>query len=84
MMQSFHLLLSNGAMLTGIHNIPPHRPPIKYRPLMIGLHGSTYDCHYFDADANQTAGVASAAFGVPFVSINRPCYGGKQLSLASP
>ncbi|OKL58919.1 hypothetical protein UA08_05486 [Talaromyces atroroseus] len=76
-MQSFKISLSNGANVAGIHNIPPRSASaLTHRPLIIGLHGSTYDCHYFDTDNAHTALIASSAFGVPFVSIDRPGYGG--------
>jgi hypothetical protein len=76
-MDSFKLPLSNGAIVTGIRNIPPRSTTNpKYRPLIVGLHGGTYDCHYFDADPKYTASTLSNIFGVPFVSIDRPCYGG--------
>ncbi|EGR52009.1 uncharacterized protein TRIREDRAFT_103772 [Trichoderma reesei QM6a] len=72
-MDSFKLDLANGWTLRGISNIPPSsKSPVEYRPLIIGLHGSTYDCRYFDGDARHTALIASNAFGVPFVAIDRP------------
>ncbi|KAJ5579612.1 uncharacterized protein N7459_005597 [Penicillium hispanicum] len=78
-MEPFNLQLTNGANLSGIRSIPPQsedRSNGKPCPLLVGLHGSTYDCRYFDADAAHTASLASVAFGIPFVSINRPDYGG--------
>ena len=76
-MQPFKLELSNGATLAGIHALLPRSASSpNRRPLVVGLHGSTYDCHYFDADASHTAYITSSAFGVPFISIDRPGYGG--------
>lgn len=78
-MKPFALQLSNGANLSGIHSIPPQSEgsaKSKKFPLLVGLHGGTYDCHYFDADPAHSASVSSVAFGVPFVSIHRPDYGG--------
>lgn len=75
-MQSFRLKLSNDAMVAGIHSIPqPSKSPIDRRPLIVALHGGTYDCQYFDATPVHTASISSTAFGVPFISIDRPCYG---------
>lgn len=74
-MQPFELNLSNGAKLSGIHSLPPSGAPLKYRPLVVGLHGSTYDCSYFDADAAYSASLTSSALNVPFISINRPGFG---------
>lgn len=76
-MQPFKLNLPNGAQLTGIHNISPCSSSLlKYRPLIVGLHGSTYDCQYFDANAEHSASITSSALGIPFVAIDRPGFGG--------
>ena len=82
-MQSFELPLSNGGTVTGIHSLPS-ASPLEHRPLIVGLHGGTYRCTYFDANPTHTASIASSAFGVPFVSIDRPCYGGTSSFLPLP
>lgn len=46
--------------------------------------GSTYDHQYFDALPKYSASVASKAFGVTFVSIDRPSYGGTTSVLPIP
>ncbi|KAL2825376.1 hypothetical protein BJY01DRAFT_230211 [Aspergillus pseudoustus] len=83
-MRSFQLLLPNGGAVTGIHSIPPRSASIQHHPLIVGLHGGTYDCHYFDANGEHTASKLSTALGVPFVSIDRPCYGGTSSFLPIP
>ncbi|KAI1378042.1 hypothetical protein F4677DRAFT_414280 [Hypoxylon crocopeplum] len=84
-MEPFVLPLPNNSVVAGIHRIPPSSPSNpKYRPLVVGLHGATYDCHYFDANAKHSASIASDAFGVPFVAIDRPCYGGTGSFLPVP
>ncbi|KAL3455982.1 hypothetical protein BJX64DRAFT_281679 [Aspergillus heterothallicus] len=84
-MQPFTLTLSNGATVAGIQSIPPQSPTSpKHRPLIIALHGGTYDCHYFDATRTYTASIHSTAFGIPFISIDRPCYGGTTSFLPVP
>lgn len=86
-MKPFRLTLANNATLTGIHHAaPPPGPgpgpggpspaPPTHRPLLVGLHGGSYSSSYFDADARHTAATASAALGVPFVAVDRPCYEG--------
>ena len=76
LMQSFHLKLSNDAVVAGIRSIPPSSTSaVDRRPLIVALHGGTYNCQYFDATPTHTASISSAAFGVPFRSIDRPCYG---------
>ncbi|KAJ5480482.1 hypothetical protein N7530_005991 [Penicillium desertorum] len=77
-MQPFQTTLSNKGTVAGVHSIPP--PPSAsrddHRPLIVALHGGCYDHQYFDATPNYSASTASEAFGVPFVSIDRPSYGG--------
>ena len=75
-MQPFHLKLSSDAVVAGIHSIPPpSASPVARRPLIVALHGGGYDCQYFDATPTHTATISSTAFGVTFISIDRPCYG---------
>ncbi|KAJ8128524.1 hypothetical protein O1611_g5110 [Lasiodiplodia mahajangana] len=84
-MEPFKLSLSNGGTVAGILSLPPRSTsPLEYRPLVVGLHGSTYDCHYFNADPKHTASISSTGFGIPFISIDRPCYGGTSSFLPIP
>ncbi|KAL4796456.1 hypothetical protein BDV19DRAFT_388280 [Aspergillus venezuelensis] len=75
-MEPFQLNLSNGGVVAGRHSIPPpsNLSP-KYRPLIVALHGGTYDSRYFDAHPEYSASLPSAAYGIPFISIDRPSYG---------
>ncbi|KAM0548862.1 hypothetical protein ACHAPJ_009718 [Fusarium lateritium] len=84
-MQPFKLTLSNDGTVTGLHSIPSHlEPSTSHRPLIIGLHGGCYDSKYFDATPNYSASKYSESFGVPFVSIDRPSYGGTSSVLPVP
>ncbi|ODM16199.1 hypothetical protein SI65_08198 [Aspergillus cristatus] len=84
-MHLFTLTLPNNATVAGIYSIPPPSSTSpQNRPLIIALHGGTYDCHYFDATPTYTASASSAAFGIPFISIDRPCYGGTTSFLPVP
>ncbi|KAL4948659.1 hypothetical protein BDW69DRAFT_198726 [Aspergillus filifer] len=75
-MEPFQLNLSNGGVVAGLHSIPPlSEPSPKYRPLVIALHGGCYDSRYFDALPKYSASLTSAAYGIPFISIDRPSYG---------
>ncbi|KAL2782590.1 hypothetical protein BJX66DRAFT_350817 [Aspergillus keveii] len=76
-MESFTLTLSNNAIVVGVHSLPPPSPASSpnHRPLIVALHGGTYDCHYFDATPKYSASSTSKAFGIPFIAIDRPCYG---------
>ncbi|OTB12356.1 hypothetical protein K445DRAFT_321088 [Daldinia sp. EC12] len=84
-MEPFVIPLSNSSKIAGIHSLPPpSASDLKFRPLVVGLHGGTYDCHYFDPDNKHSASRLSHALGVPFVSIDRPCYGGSSTLLPIP
>ncbi|KAL3487033.1 hypothetical protein BJX62DRAFT_228352 [Aspergillus germanicus] len=61
-MQPFRFKLSNDGTVAGVHSIPKESTsPVKYRPLILGLHGTP----------NFSASIASQPFGVPFVSIDQ-------------
>ena len=84
-MEPFRLILANNITVTGAHSIPsPLSSPVDHRPLIIGLHGGCYDHQYFDALPKYSASVASKAFGIPFVTIDRPSYGGTSCVLPIP
>ncbi|KAJ5761527.1 hypothetical protein N7533_003566 [Penicillium manginii] len=75
-MQPFRYTLSDNDTVAGVHSVPlPSTSTLAYRPLIVGMHGGSYDHQYFDATPQLSASMASAAFGVPFVSIDRPSYG---------
>ncbi|KAJ4035394.1 hypothetical protein NW761_012444 [Fusarium oxysporum] len=85
MMEPFRYSLPNGGVVSGIRNIPPpSKSTPQFRPLIIALHGGMYECHYFDADSRHTASISSNTYEVPFVSINRPCYGESSSLLPIP
>ncbi|KAJ4130588.1 hypothetical protein NW754_009641 [Fusarium falciforme] len=61
-MESFTFPLPNGGTIVGVHSIPPRsKSSVEYRPLVVGLHGGMYECHYFDADSKHTASISSNA-----------------------
>ncbi|KAL4729691.1 hypothetical protein ACLX1H_004113 [Fusarium chlamydosporum] len=75
-MESFNLTLEDGTVLTGIFNIPSSPLPLKYRPLIVGLHGGCYTSQYFDVTPEYSAKIHSDSLSVPFVAIDRPDYKG--------
>ncbi|KAL2842079.1 hypothetical protein BJX68DRAFT_168273 [Aspergillus pseudodeflectus] len=84
-MQPFQFKLSNGGVVTGIHSIPPlSASHVKHRPLIVALHGGCYGSQYFDGHPKYSASLTSEALGVPFVSIDRPSYGGTSSILPIP
>lgn len=70
--------------MTGAQFIPPPSASPVHCPLIIALHGGGYDHQYFDATPKTSPTVASTAFGVPFVSVDRPSYGGTSSVLPIP
>lgn len=84
-MRPFKYTLSNNGTVTGVHSIPQSSASSsEYRPLIVGLHGGCYDSQYFDATPNYSASLMSVSLGVPFVSIDRPSYGGTTSILPIP
>ena len=75
-MEPFNLSLADGTALTGIFNIPSSPLTLKYRPLVVGLHGGCYTSEYFDVTPEYSAKVHSDSLSVPFVAIDRPDYKG--------
>ncbi|KAF5686231.1 alpha beta hydrolase family [Fusarium denticulatum] len=84
-MQPFKLNLSNGGTVVGLSSIPPpSATSAVHVPLIVALHGGTYDCHYFDASPRYSASSMSASLRIPFISIDRPSYGGTSSILPIP
>lgn len=84
-MQPFRFKLANHGTVAGVHCIPPlSTSRVNHRPLIVALHGGCYDHQYFDATPEYSASLTSDAFGVPFVAIDRPSYGGTSSILPIP
>ncbi|CAI7669180.1 unnamed protein product [Penicillium bialowiezense] len=84
-MESFQYSLPDHGTVAGIKHIPRSQGSLlAKRPLIVAMHGGCYDHQYFDATPRTSASVASDAFEVPFVSIDRPSYGGTSSILPIP
>ncbi|KAH6685446.1 hypothetical protein F5X68DRAFT_241662 [Plectosphaerella plurivora] len=76
-MPSLRFTLSNNGVVTGAYSVPTSSSTLpEHRPLVVGLHGGTYDHQYFEATPKYSASRIANTLGVPFVAIDRPCYGG--------
>ncbi|KAJ9615104.1 hypothetical protein H2200_001178 [Cladophialophora chaetospira] len=77
-MASFSLTLANGETLTGSNHFPSNSSALRIAalPLIVAVHGGTYTCDYFDADADHTLRHISQALAVPVIAIDRPGYRG--------
>ena len=75
-MESFTASLTNNAVLSGLASIPDHDSTSGHStyPLIVAIHGGTYNAKYWFADDQHSAIPLSSALGVPFLAINRPGY----------
>ena len=75
-MEPFKVSLSNNAVVTGLASLPSRQTssaPFAV-PLIIAIHGGTYNASYFFADDQHSALPLVTALQVPFLAINRPGY----------
>ncbi|KAJ6024473.1 Alpha/Beta hydrolase protein [Penicillium herquei] len=80
-MEAFKLTLPNGAFLSGRSNFPP--PSLhsgQIRPLIVCLHGGSYDSQYFDSHSDQSILNLSSCLKIPVIAIDRPGYGASTLA----
>ncbi|EED19178.1 conserved hypothetical protein [Talaromyces stipitatus ATCC 10500] len=78
-MEKFTIKLDSGQKVTGRHCLPNTDRSSSgqtARPLIVCVHGASYDSEYFDANADYSWSVLANAFNVPIVAIDRPDYGG--------
>lgn len=79
-MQAFKVDLPNGSTLSGHNYVPDISSPAykaiddSRRPLLVAIHGGSYNSTYFDADDKHSAVLCSEGHGVPAVAIDRPFY----------
>jgi len=77
MMQPFTLKLSDSGTLAGRLSIPSKTPQTpKHLPLIVCVHGGSYDAEYFDFDSKYSITVVSEALKIPVIAISRPSYSG--------
>ncbi|KAJ5092600.1 hypothetical protein NUU61_007470 [Penicillium alfredii] len=73
-MQPFKINLSDGATITGLLSLPPIDAQARFVPLVVCLHGGSYDAEYFDATPESSIARVSDALHIPVIAINRPGY----------
>ena len=71
----FSFGLSNGTTVTGISFVPLECSSSS-KPLLVGIHGGTCTSQNYDVSPEYTASIYSSKYNIPFVAIDRPCYGG--------
>lgn len=76
-MHPFELSLTNNGSVAGRLSLPPTRQRSNARclPLLVCLHGGSYNSAYFDADEHHSIEPIACALGVPVISVDRPGYG---------
>uniref|UniRef100_A0A093V9W6 2-succinyl-6-hydroxy-2, 4-cyclohexadiene-1-carboxylate synthase n=1 Tax=Talaromyces marneffei PM1 TaxID=1077442 RepID=A0A093V9W6_TALMA len=78
-METFSFEIANGQRIAGRHFLSRmDRSTSKTipRPLIVCIHGASYDSEYFDPNADYSWSALANAFDIPIVSIDRPGYGG--------
>ena len=76
-MEHFSLQLGDGNALTGRVCLPPRvSHGDNHLPLVVCVHGGSYDAEYFDVDSEHSVVGISQALKIPVVAMNRPGYGG--------
>ena len=75
-MEPFKVSLSNNAVVTGLAYLPSRQEPSSpfAVPLILAIHGGTYNASYFFADDQHSALPLASALQLPFLAINRPGY----------
>ncbi|KAK4988805.1 hypothetical protein LTR50_003650 [Elasticomyces elasticus] len=74
-MQPFTISLPESRTLTGLLSFPPPAShPTKGVPLIVTVHGGSYDASYYDADAAHSITRTSVPLSIPVISITRPGY----------
>ena len=75
-MQNFNLQFADGNSLAGRLCIPLQTSKVaKDIPLLVCVHGGSYDAEYFDMDPEHSVAGISQALKIPVISISRPSYG---------
>ena len=76
-MHSFTLDLDDGSRVSGLASLPDLPPSLDLTslPLIVCLHGGTFDARYYDATPALSIENITSLFHVPVVSIHRPSYG---------
>ena len=80
-MLPFALALPDNGTVEGRASIPKteSNKTRKFVPLIVCLHGGSYDAKYFDANEDYSIATVANFLNIPVISINRPGYGGSTL-----
>ncbi|KAJ5971266.1 uncharacterized protein N7479_001184 [Penicillium vulpinum] len=74
-MEIFETTLPNGGTISGRFNFPTTSPTSNHVPLIVCIHGGSYDAEYFDADDDHSILSTSVPAKIPVISLTRPGYG---------
>lgn len=77
-MELFSIEVASGQKIAGRHCFPQANRTTSEeaaRPLIICIHGASYDSEYYDANADYSWSMLANSFDIPIVSIDRPGYG---------
>jgi pimeloyl-ACP methyl ester carboxylesterase len=74
-MQPFELDLLDGGKASGRLRFPERTNLPSRMPLIVCMHGGSYDSEYFDADAQHSIFGLATRIGIPVIALDRPGYG---------
>jgi len=75
-MKPFKLSLPDGATVSGRYIFPDSEAKSLHpRPLIVCIHGGSYDSQYFDVDGAHSITNLSTVLKIPVIAIDRPGYG---------
>ena len=75
-MKIFTLQTDDGGVVSGRLSFPAKRITNDYVPLVICLHGGSYDSEYFDAGDGYSIASVTDALQIPVIAVNRAGYEG--------
>lgn len=74
-MESFKFTLPDGTIISGLQSLPAPSSDSSPRPLVIALHGGTYDASYYNSHPALSISTLSHALNVPIIIPHRQGYG---------
>ncbi|KAJ5371924.1 hypothetical protein N7517_003930 [Penicillium concentricum] len=73
-MEIFEFCLPDGGTISGRFNFPKPQTS-SHLPLIVCIHGGSYDAEYFDVDEDHSILSISVSAKIPVISLTRPGYG---------
>ena len=81
-MELFELNLPDEGKVSGRIFFPENTHQSEHTPLLVCIHGGSYDSEYFDVDPRHSIVAIAKGVGLPVAAIDRPGYGKSTLAPA--